>query len=441
MKKINIILSFFLIGFAVTFLAACNDDDIKTSALSVDKDKLEVPAEGAMMTLQVKSNVRWTITSAQGWVTPNLSIGEGDNIVELTIAENLYRGERKDTLTIATVDGTQVKQVEVIQAIEQNPDANYKYRIPVVFHVIYRDASNEKQYIREGYLKEVLAQVNQIWKAAAAGINVEFVMATETPNGVKMKEAGVNRVQWNIDKIDYNRFMGFAEAAPKRYRDLLWDQDRYVNICLYNFSDESVTGVTTLPYTIAPDTLAGLEKLPKNISPKDLTASYCVSVNSLYAYTSPSNELETTNFVSTIAHELGHYLGLRHVFSEDATKGMDSNTDTDFCEDTPTYNRSKYLRELQEYQWQHPNFTLEDVNKWLNRTNSITKATFVSDNIMDYYWTKRNKFTAEQVARIRYVLLHSPFVPGPKVRTDAQKTMVKQTFKVPVRSSICYHMK
>lgn len=205
----------------------------------------------------------------------------------------------------------------------------------------------------------------------------------------------------------------------------------------YNFSDEKVTGVTTLPYTLAPDTLAGLEQLPANISPKELSASYCISVNSLYAYTSPKEQFETTNFISTIAHELGHYFGLLHVFGEDPTRGMDSNKDTDFCNDTPTYNRSKYLRELQEYQWEHPKFTTDDINKWLTRTNSITKENFVSDNIMDYYWTKRNKFTQEQVARIRYVLLHSPFVPGPKIRTQAQKSISKRTFDIHVHSSIC----
>lgn len=437
MKKINIILSY-LFALVTTFFVACQSEtEIKTSMLEVDNSKLEVASEGAKINIEIKSNVHWTISSLYGWTTPNISEGEGNKTIELTIAENLYRNERRDTLTISTVDGTQVKIIEIIQAIEQNPDNNYKYKIPVVFHVIYRDASNEKQYLREGYLQEVMAQVNQIWKEAASNLNIEFVMATEAPNGVKMKEAGVNRVKWNIDKIDYNRFMGFVEAAPKRYRDLLWDQNRYVNICLYNFSDEKVTGVTTLPYTLAPDTLAGLEQLPANISPKELSASYCISVNSLYAYTSPKDQFETTNFISTIAHELGHYFGLLHVFGEDPTRGMDSNKDTDFCNDTPTYNRSKYLRELQEYQWEHPKFTTDDINKWLTRTNSITKENFVSDNIMDYYWTKRNKFTQEQVARIRYVLLHSPFVPGPKIRTQAQRSINKRTFDIHVHSSIC----
>lgn len=36
---------------------------------------------------------------------------------------------------------------------------------------------------------------------------------------------------------------------------------------------------------------------------------------------------------------------------------------------------------------------------------------------MDYYFTRQNEFTPEQVARIRYVLLNCPYVPGPKYST------------------------
>lgn len=438
--KTNKLIKGILAGVAVLLMGACNDDnEVVISQLEVDKSTIEAPAEGVQTPLVITSNVRWTITSAQGWTTPEVEEGVGTRTVQLSISENLYRGMRNDTLTVATVDGTQIKKIFVTQSNITELSDNFAYKIPVVFHVIYRDADNEKQYIREGYLKQVLAEVNEVWKNAAPGLNVEFVAATEQPNGAKLAEAGVNRVKWDIDKIDYNRFMGYTSAAPKRYRDLLWDQNRYVNICLYNFSNPTVTGVTSLPYTLAPDTLPGLEKLASNISPKDLTSSVCISINSLEAYSSPKDNLQTTNFVSTIAHELGHYFGLRHVFGESESNSMDYNGDSDFCDDTPTYNRTKYLSKLEFYQYEHPQFTAEDVKLWTERTNSITGEKFTSDNIMDYYWTLRNRFTAEQVKRIRYVLMHSPFIPGPKIRTAAQSKISKLTFNVPVRLSICGH--
>lgn len=55
----------------------------------------------------------------------------------------------------------------------------------------------------------------------------------------------------------------------------------------------------------------------------------------------------------TLAHELGHYLGLHHVFAEEKNdKGytsIDDCQDTDYCEDTPSYNILEYNKMLTQY--------------------------------------------------------------------------------------------
>lgn len=172
---------------ALISLGGCSDDleETRSSRLEVSIKNIDAPSEGATIELQIKSNVHWTITSTEGWVTPTINEGHGDQSVELIIAENLYRNSRTDIVTVSTVDGTQNETIEINQAIETNPNEHYKYKIPVVFHVIYRDPNNERQNLREGYLQNVLTQVNKIWANAAEGLNVEFIMATETPNGVK----------------------------------------------------------------------------------------------------------------------------------------------------------------------------------------------------------------------------------------------------------------
>ncbi|UVV51806.1 M43 family zinc metalloprotease [Bacteroides thetaiotaomicron] len=44
---------------------------------------------------------------------------------------------------------------------------------------------------------------------------------------------------------------------------------------------------------------------------------YCISINSSYIYEQSTDERINQNDAAiTLAHELGHYLGLRHVFSE-----------------------------------------------------------------------------------------------------------------------------
>jgi hypothetical protein len=44
---------------------------------------------------------------------------------------------------------------------------------------------------------------------------------------------------------------------------------------------------------------------------------------------------------------------------------------------------------------------------------------------MDYAYTEANRFTPQQAARIRYVLEHSPYIPGPKVRMPEQMPVTK----------------
>ena len=101
----------------------------------------------------------------------------------------------------------------------------------------------------------------------------------------------------------------------------------------------------------------------------------------------------------------GHYLGLFHVFS-----GGDNGQTTDYCEDTPDYDRPAY-------------------DTWLASVSRLTFAqaaqrqdrngtTFTSYNIMDYYYSYRDRITPDQRARIRHVLDYSPLIPGPKIAVE-----------------------
>ena len=63
------------------------------------------------------------------------------------------------------------------------PDDNYHYKLPVVFHVIYSSKSNTKQYVKTGWLETILADVNKLYKSSGVDLNLEFVLATEDPDG------------------------------------------------------------------------------------------------------------------------------------------------------------------------------------------------------------------------------------------------------------------
>lgn len=114
----------------------------------------------------------------------------------------------------------------------------------------------------------------------------------------------------------------------------------------------------------------------------------------------------------TIAHEIGHYLGLIHVFTNSKDKD-------DYCEDTYNYLTSEYVDEC--------NRLVDEINKTTDRQKRRDLfyeqyyrkshpggVRFLSENIMDYYYSHANKLTPNQVERIRHSLYYSPMLPGRK---------------------------
>lgn len=412
---------YLLLAICMPFWAGCSDDE-ETPDIRVNTNELELALEAGEASIQVSSNMAWTATTDNDWCVPQQNEGEGSAELKLTYTENLGRAARTAHITVATMDGS---RKEVVTLTQKGPEAltdDYHYRLPVVFHVIYADKNNENQYVREGWLEKVLEACNELYRNSGVDLGLELVMATEDPDGRKLEEPGVNRVQWDISEISCQLFMGLGEYMPQKYVDLIWDPDRYINICLYNFSEDGVLGISHFPYVIKGDHLEGASEVPYEPTAADLDYPHCVSVNSLYVYDHQEGVWMETDVVSTITHELGHYLGLCHTFSEDDDLGTDSCIDSDYCSDTPTYNRDEYNSYVTNYFYGLTgSFTMEDFKTLVKRKDCLNGyQEFTSDNIMDYSFSYNDTFTPQQAARIRYVLLHSPFVPGPKYRTAEQ---------------------
>lgn len=87
----------------------------------------------------------------------------------------------------------------------------------------------------------LLDKVNELYRNCGQDLNMEFVLATEDPDGNALAEPGVNRVKWTTSTIDCQAFMD--SYKNERYLGLIWDPDRYINILLYNFSDASILGI------------------------------------------------------------------------------------------------------------------------------------------------------------------------------------------------------
>ena len=316
-------------------------------------------------------------------------------------------------------------------------DSNYEYELPVIFHVLYKDQSDATQYIPAARLKNLLQYVNEIYQGGIYGksenLHLKFVLAEKDEKGKKLGTPGVEYVKYNGDyPIDVSAFMSDNTGANVKY---IWDPNQYINVMMFNFksasSKEVTLGISHMPHTV-DNRVEGLDNVKTQyIAKSQLKYPLCSSINSTYAaqasgggyfqsdrYTDDNHvahTLSTADVVVTMAHELGHYLGLYHAFTEEKKDGsfqpVDSCGDTDYCKDTPSYNRIDYNNYLEtlNFEQNDPSIT----KKMLSR-NSCDGKTFESDNIMDYSLTMGFQITADQKKRIRNVLYYSPLIPGPK---------------------------
>lgn len=330
----------------------------------------------------------------------------------------------------------------------------YVYKLPVIFHVLYADKNDITQYVEPARLQTIINRVNDLFQGNIYGeseaLNVQFVLANYDEKGNRLKNPGVDYVQWTGSyPIDVDAFM---KDETKKYAKYLWEPNDYINIFLYHFkqpeiANASITlGISHLPYVIKGDsTLEGVNEIStSSLTKANLTFPYGTSINSTYInkessrYTQADKGKNGFNYDSrdinlTLAHELGHYLGLHHVFTDKDGEPVDSCGDTDYCKDTPSYNKVEYDDFVKGY-LAGTSGNNPDANVLIRRTNCSNEQ-FRSTNIMDYAVGLGYQFTADQKARVRQVLYYSPLIPGPKKnRTTRPTRAVEGIVKLPINT-------
>ena len=337
---------------------------------------------------------------------------------------------------------------------------DYVYHLPVIFHVFY---SNSKQYIEYTRLKEILSNVNELYQGdvynyqmdtiPSENLHILFELAEKNESGKKLSTPGVEYIKVSESEFDCESFM-----KDKKYVKYCWDQNNYINVMVYAFkkTDENSTtlGISHLPYQVGGyPQIEGLSNGKNYPLSKPGKFPYCVSLNSIYV----GKENEGTRYTedkynkgyrpdmkdpnATLAHELGHYLGLFHCFSEKSVKGnseaADDDDDSDYCNDTPSYNRIAYGKWLTKYisDAKANNKDTLDMREVVIHTNSKGEK-WQADNLMDYFFCYSMRFTPEQANRIRQVLYYSPLIPGPKKirpRTRAWDEIPETEDDLPIR--------
>lgn len=436
-------LTYLLTALFCLILASCSSDKL---VFTLSQDKFtDVPPEGKTLSLQIETAGEWTATSLnKDWCTVSPGKGTGNATITIEVAGNIA----KDRTGIVTIycNGAQTNISITQKALPEGEELTY--RIPVIFHVLYKDKNDPHQYISANRIKQVLDKVNQYYdgKTIATGgdagqdINLEFYLPETDEAGQPLETPGVEYIFWNEMPIDCEDFM---TSDNDRILDLLWDMNKYINIMLYNFAEVGdggiILGISHLPLsTQGKNYLEGLTAVEyTHMENSNLGYPQCVSINSLYFdQDTPAGYYNAMDANVTLAHELGHYLGLHHAFDEDdnaeETGGLSTAcVDSDYCPDTPSYNRYAYQMMLEEY---YRNFSMEA----FERENCQTGETFISYNLMAYEISYADRFSLNQRERMRHVLEYSPLIPGPKKTASTRSVAPQGVLDIPIIYKVCY---
>ncbi|HUP12900.1 MAG TPA: M43 family zinc metalloprotease [Niastella sp.] len=185
---------------------------------------------------------------------------------------------------------------------------NTVIRIPVVVHVLWNTAA---QNISDAQIKSGIAALNRDFrrqnsdtintparfKAIAADVEIEFVLATADPIGIAT--TGIIRTQTNVLAFDMDDKIKFSAQGGAN----AWDSKSYLNIWIGN--TRRLLGYATIP--------GGAE----NIDGLVINYTAFGTINTAAPY----------NLGRTVVHETGHWLGLQHIWGDQAC-GDDEVSDT-----------------------------------------------------------------------------------------------------------------
>lgn len=434
---------FNIFALLLLFVAAsCSDDDDAT--FFSQSDFTDVSYNGSVLEIDINTPGEWTATSRVAWcqAITKYDEGKGKGTVKIKVDPNLEEA-RAGVVKIWTPE--RVYDINIAQ--EARPAGNeHGYTLPVIFHVFYSDESDPTQYVSAERIAQVLQNVNNLYDGgtryeggdATQDMNLDFVLATTNEADEPLATPGVEYIKVDEISIDCHTFMG-----DKNRVGLLWNPNEYINVMLYHFEQANdgggtILGVSHMPYNAKNGTkLEGLSNASADYLVKEnLAYPHCVSINSVFINEekTPDDAYVGTDVNVTLAHELGHYIGLHHAFDEDEDGSLSTDCiDSDYCKDTPSYNRPAYLMNLeammQEAEEQGIALTMAQVTE---RENCKTGTTFNSYNLMDYDISYADRFTADQRFRIRHVLENSPLIPGPK-KSIATRAAVKGIIDLPMR--------
>ncbi len=215
------------------------------------------------------------------------------------------------------------------------------YKIPVVFHVIHGgQQTGTYPNLSQAQINSEIDVLNEDYagigfnvgnfsgtgfpQSLVANCNISFCLAEKDPSGNVLFEKGIHRVNYNsngwADPASFTSsgtFKPFIDNTVKPAT--IWDPTRYLNIWVSDVNGN----VGLLGYATFPPG-SGLSGIPSvGTITDDGVWCWAKAVGDVGTLSSPFDKGRTAT------HEIGHWLGLRHIWG-------DSNCGNDYCSDTPT---------------------------------------------------------------------------------------------------------
>jgi hypothetical protein len=227
-------------------------------------------------------------------------------------------------------------QIKADRAAGNTGKAHVVYTLPVVVHIIHNGSAVGSSYnlsdaqilsqiavLNEDYrkLNADAALVPTVWQGVAVDCEINFCLAQRDPNGAAT--TGIDRINRNSKGWTPPPYaQAYVDATIKP--NSIWNVNKYLNIWVCALSG-GLLGYATFPPS---STLSGLS------APYGTTTTDGVVIQ--YNAFGRVGTLDATyNKGRSATHEIGHWLGLRHIWG-------DGNCATDYCNDTPTQSTANF---------------------------------------------------------------------------------------------------